>query len=170
MQFPLSHTGRTWEFQLCSDLIVRTGFSAESMFIEREWTLEWLADHCESRGFGVEPQPYRLVDQWGFNDLVGNGASRILFTNGLNDGWSVLSILEDLSDTLVTLNFPNGAHHSVRLVLLSCLSRSCDLVMDLSYLPVTLYAGPKPRWTKRKRHGGHQAWIHSNCRNPWRLA
>jgi len=105
-------TGRSWEFQLCSDLIVRAGFSEESMFVEREWTLEWLTKHCESRGFGVEPQPYRLVDQWGFNDLVGNGASRILFTNGLNDGWSVLSILEPLSDSLPVINFPNGAHHS----------------------------------------------------------
>ena len=36
----------------------------------------------------------------------------ILFTNGLNDGWSALSILEDLSDSLPVLNFPNGAHHS----------------------------------------------------------
>jgi hypothetical protein len=105
-------TGRSWEFQLCSELVVRTGFSAESMFIEREWTLEWLTEHCASRGFGVTPQPYHLVDKWGFNDLVGNGASRILFTNGLNDGWSVLSILEDLSDSLPVLNFPNGAHHS----------------------------------------------------------
>ena len=36
----------------------------------------------------------------------------ILFTNGLNDGWSALSILEDLSDSLPVINFPNGAHHS----------------------------------------------------------
>lgn len=105
-------TGRTWEFQLCSDLIVRTGFSSESMFIERDWTLEWLTEHCQNRGFGVTPQPYRLVDEWGFNDLVGNGASRILFTNGLKDGWSVLSHLETLSESLPVLNFPNGAHHS----------------------------------------------------------
>lgn len=105
-------TGQAWEFQLCSDLIVRTGFSAESMFMERKWSLEWLTEHCQSRGFGVKPQPYRLVDEWGFNDLVGNGASRILFTNGLKDGWSVLSHLEDLSDSLLVLNFPNGAHHS----------------------------------------------------------
>jgi hypothetical protein len=105
------NTGRSWEFQLCSELIVRTGFSEKSMFPPREWTLDWLTKHCRSR-FGVTPQPYRLVDMWGFNDLVGNGASRILFTNGLNDGWSASSILEDLSDSIVAINFPNGAHHS----------------------------------------------------------
>ena len=103
--------GLAWTFQLCTDFIVGTGFSAESMFIEREWTLEWLTNHCQLR-FGVTPQPYRLVDKWGYNDLVANGASRILFTNGLNDGWSALSYLEDLSDSILALNFPNGAHHS----------------------------------------------------------
>lgn len=104
-------TGRTWEFQLCTDLIVRTGFSEKSMFAAREWSLEWLTDHCQRR-FGVTPQPYRLVDKWGFNDLKARGASRILFTNGLNDGWSVVSILKSVSNSVVAINFPNGAHHS----------------------------------------------------------
>jgi hypothetical protein len=81
------------------------------MFPVRERSLEWLTDHCQSR-FGVTPQPYGLVDEWGFNDLVAGGASRILFTNGLNDGWSVLSVLESLSNSIVAINFPNGAHHS----------------------------------------------------------
>jgi hypothetical protein len=104
-------TGRTWEFQLCYDLIVRTGYSEKSMFPVREWSLEWLTDHCQRR-FGVTPQPYRLVDKWGFNDLKAGGATRILFTNGLNDGWSVLSVLKSLSNSIVAINFPNGAHHS----------------------------------------------------------
>ena len=104
-------TARSWEYQLCADLIVRTGFSEKSMFPPREWTLEWLTAHCHYR-FGIIPQPYRLVNLWGFNDLVSHGASRILFTNGLHDGWSISSITTNLSDTLVAINFPNGAHHS----------------------------------------------------------
>ena len=39
-------------------------------------------------------------------------ASRILFTNGLNDGWSVSGIRENLSDDILALNFVGGAHHS----------------------------------------------------------
>lgn len=105
------NTGRMWDFQTCRDLVVHAGFSKQSMFIPRKWTLEWLTDHCETR-FGVTPQPYHMVDMWGFDDLVGNGGSYMLFTNGLNDGWSVASHLEDLSDTILALNFPNGAHHS----------------------------------------------------------
>jgi hypothetical protein len=53
-----------------------------------------------------------MVDMWGFDDLVGNGGSYLLFTNGLNNVWSVASHLEDLSDTILALNFPNGTHHS----------------------------------------------------------
>jgi hypothetical protein len=105
------NTGRMWDFQTCRDLVVHAGFGKESMFIPRKWTLAWLTEHCETR-FGVTPAPYHMVDMWGFDDLVGNGGSYMLFTNGLNDGWSVASHLEDLSDTILALNFPNGAHHS----------------------------------------------------------
>jgi hypothetical protein len=82
-------------------------------FPPRLWTYEWLESHCKAR-FGVVPQPHALVDAWGFTPegLVAAGASRILFTNGLNDGWSVGSVTETLSTTLVAINMPNGAHHS----------------------------------------------------------
>lgn len=38
--------------------------------------------------------------------------TNIIFTNGLNDGWSAGGVMESLSDTLVVFNMPNGAHHS----------------------------------------------------------
>ena len=73
---------------------------------------EWLNDHCAAR-FYVTPQPSALVDLWGFSEarlpLV---TSHIIFTNGLNDGWSVAGITSNLSDTLIAFNMPNGAHHS----------------------------------------------------------
>jgi lysosomal Pro-X carboxypeptidase len=100
-----------WEFQCCRDLIIRTGFGPNSMMLPRPFDLDWLEDHCQSR-FQVSPEPNRMNDNWHFDDLVGNGGSHILFTNGLNDGWSPLSYTEDLSDTIVALNMPTGAHHS----------------------------------------------------------
>lgn len=105
-------TGEAWEFQICRDLVVKTGFAgSEKMFYPpRTWTLEWLSQHCQSR-FGVLPEPGRLTDMWHFDDLVSH-TSRILFTNGLVDGWSASSYLYNLSDTIVALNYPNGAHHS----------------------------------------------------------
>ena len=81
------------------------------MFPYRKWTLEWLTDHCLSR-FDVVPDPYKLVNEYKFNDLVGQGATKILFTNGMNDIWSRGSYLETLSDSIPVVNIPNGAHHS----------------------------------------------------------
>jgi hypothetical protein len=104
--------GEAWEFQICRDLVAQTGFAgSEKMFYPpRPWKLDWLSQHCQAR-FGVLPQPHRLIDMWHFDKLVSE-TSHILFTNGLVDGWSASSYLHDLSDTIVALNFPNGAHHS----------------------------------------------------------
>jgi len=102
-----------WEFQECTLLIVQIGFSEKSMFPYRPFTMEWLTDHCRSK-FGIwgTPQPHGLVEEWGYDDLVARGASNILFTNGLNDMWSAGSYLSNVSETVLALNFPNGAHHS----------------------------------------------------------
>ena len=104
-------SGESWDFQTCSLLVETISFGPSSMFPQRPWTLHWLMKHCMDR-FGVRPRPLDLVSEWGFDDLIKQGASNILFTNGLNDGWSVSGIQHNLSDTLVALNFPNGAHHS----------------------------------------------------------
>jgi pimeloyl-ACP methyl ester carboxylesterase len=106
-------SGESWDFQTCTLLVERIGFSStESMFPARNWTMEWMTEHCQSR-FHVTPEPLKLVNEWHFDDLANAAnASHILFTNGLNDGWSVGGIMSNLSETLLALNFENGAHHS----------------------------------------------------------
>jgi hypothetical protein len=56
--------------------------------------------------------PYDVVRRWKFDDLAAHNVTRILFTNGENDGWSVGGFTQNLSSSLLVLNFPNGAHHS----------------------------------------------------------
>ena len=106
-------SGESWDFQTCTLEVEKIGFSEESMFPRRDWKMSWMIDHCMSR-FGVVPRPYDMVQKWRFNgtDLVENNVTRIIFTNGLKDGWSVGGIKANLSDSLIALNFPNGAHHS----------------------------------------------------------
>ena len=74
-----------------------------------------LAKHCAAR-FEVAPAPRALVGSWGFDaaGLRAQRASRILFTNGLNDGWSVGGFAKDVdvANELLVINMPNGAHHS----------------------------------------------------------
>lgn len=103
--------GESWDFQTCGMLVEAIGFSSSSMFPVRPWTRKWLSHHCRNR-FGVIPQPNLLASRWHFDNLVETNTSRILFTNGLLDGWSVGGVLTNLSDSLISLNFPNGAHHS----------------------------------------------------------
>jgi hypothetical protein len=103
--------GQMWDFQTCHLLVEQIGFGRGSMFPDRPWTMEWLVQHCQKR-FGVVPDPYKLVQEWEFDDLEHLGVTHILFTNGLNDGWSVGGITHNISDTLLVLNFENGAHHS----------------------------------------------------------
>jgi hypothetical protein len=103
--------GESWDFQTCTLLVEAIGMSRESMFVPRVWSLGWLTHHCRSR-FGVTPRPLEIVEKWHFDELVVSNASHILFTNGLKDGWSVSGIQTNLSETLIALNFPSGAHHS----------------------------------------------------------
>lgn len=104
-------SGESWDFQTCTLLVETIGFSKASFLLPRSWTMEWLNQHCRAR-FGVTPQPMALVESWGFDDLISAGASHIVFTNGMLDGWSVSGVMHNVSDTLIALNFPNGAHHS----------------------------------------------------------
>ena len=60
----------------------------------------------------VVPDPMKLVNEFKFEGLVGQGASKILFTNGLNDLWHIGSYLESLSDSILSIIMPNGAHQS----------------------------------------------------------
>jgi len=110
-----SHDGEMWDYQTCSFEVEQIGFgSAKQMFPDRPWTKEWLREHCQRR-FGTQPQPLALQSLWGFDgENLKAQASRIVFTNGLNDGWSVGGILTDLSPErgLLAINLPNGAHHS----------------------------------------------------------
>lgn len=72
------HAGEMWDFQCCKDLGVGVGYSEQSMFLPRPFDYDWIADHCHKRFQGVPVEPFRMVHQWGFDDL--SHASRILFT------------------------------------------------------------------------------------------
>ena len=124
-----------WDYETCTLLVEQIGVNVRSVhlplrllpkprrscvaqgktdpFPPRVWSLDWLTKHCQRR-FGVTPQPRLLADKWGVSAaaLAESGASKIVFTNGLNDGWSAGGITEDLSPTLLSVNMPQGAHHS----------------------------------------------------------
>jgi Serine carboxypeptidase S28 len=111
------YDGDSWDFQTCTQL-VETISVAGSMFPTRDWTIDWLSNHCSERFNSVQPDPNYSNDNWLLNATFAKDTittltpSYILFTNGNHDGWSVSGVPDDLSDTVRVINFPNGAHHS----------------------------------------------------------
>jgi hypothetical protein len=89
--------GSSWDFETCTFLVEQIGVNGVTdMFLPREWTIEWMNAHCQDR-FGVTPQPRTLADLWGFDeDRLPSITSRIIFTNGLQDGWSAGGIQGNL--------------------------------------------------------------------------
>eukprot|EP00536_Pseudo-nitzschia_multiseries_P008929 jgi/Psemu1/306141/fgenesh1_kg.237_\ len=114
------HTGEIWEFQCCRDLVIRAGYSERSMFLPRTFSYQWHEEHCLRRFPGIKVEPYRMNREWGFGGDRGLSRkfSRIVFANGMNDGWSTSSmtnateLAEPAYSEVRVLNFPNGAHHS----------------------------------------------------------
>jgi lysosomal Pro-X carboxypeptidase len=102
-------SGDSWDFQTCTLHVETIGF-VDDLFPYRPWSMEWLQNHCRIR-FGVIPRPLAIDQKYRIQSLE-QITSYILFTNGLRDGWSVSGIQQNLTDTLVAINFPNGAHHS----------------------------------------------------------
>lgn len=92
---------------------VRSTLSAISVELQKAGD-DNFSSVATSMGICAESIPnYITTSKWRFDDLVnGANATRILFTNGLNDGWSVGGIKEDLSDSILALNLHTGAHHS----------------------------------------------------------
>lgn len=70
--------GEMWDFQCCQDLVVAAGYSEQSMSLPRAFDYEWHKHHCHKRIPSLVVGPYRLIREWGFDDL--SRASRILFT------------------------------------------------------------------------------------------
>jgi lysosomal Pro-X carboxypeptidase len=102
-------SGDSWDFQTCTLHVEAIGL-VDDLFPYRPWSMEWLQNHCQNR-FGVIPRPLAIDQKYRIQNLD-QITSYILFTNGLRDGWSVSGIQQNLTDTLVAINFPNGAHHS----------------------------------------------------------
>ena len=94
-------------------------YGPNSLFPQRTWTMEWLQQHCMNRfGGGMIPDPNSVNQKYHIDqiDTILDRTGYLLFTNGLNDGWSVGGITtlptNVSSKTVVVMNFPNGSHHS----------------------------------------------------------
>merc|ERR1711967_123801 len=73
------HVGEIWEFQCCKDLVIPAGYSNSSMFLPRPFSYEWHERHCLERFPGMKVDPFRMNNEWKFDDLLWTNTSRIVF-------------------------------------------------------------------------------------------
>ncbi|CAI5469106.1 unnamed protein product [Closterium sp. Yama58-4] len=103
-----------WDFQACTEHVMPMSSSASnSLFEPFEWNQTAFEKHCLQQ-YGVAPRPTWAMTQFGGRSIrsaLRHFGSNIVFSQGALDPWSGGGVLEDISDTLVSLTIPDGAHH-----------------------------------------------------------
>ncbi|XP_051005277.1 lysosomal Pro-X carboxypeptidase-like [Acomys russatus] len=100
---------RVWGYQTCTEIVLPFCTNGiDDMFEPRAWDLQKYSDDCYKQ-WGVRPRPSWITTVYGGKNILSH--SNIIFSNGDLDPWSGGGVTEDLSDTLVAVNIPQGAHH-----------------------------------------------------------
>ncbi|XP_059639257.1 uncharacterized protein LOC132281578 [Cornus florida] len=104
-----------WRWQSCSELVdpVDNRVNDDNMLQRVDNNdISNFTEGC-TKDFGVPPRPYWATTYFGGNDIrlvLKRFGSNILFSNGLQDPYSLTSVLEDISDTILTVNTDKGGH------------------------------------------------------------
>lgn len=80
----------------------------DDMFEPNSWDLKEFSDDC-FRQWGVRPRPYWITTVYGGKNISSH--TNIIFSNGELDPWSGGGVTKNVTDTLVAIVIPKGAHH-----------------------------------------------------------
>lgn len=98
-----------WGYQYCTEQFQPfTRDGRRDMFWDQPFDSDQVSDECH-RQWGVRPSPYKPTVEWGGRRI--EAASNIVFSNGGLDPWSGGGVLDSLSDSLIAVIIPEGAHH-----------------------------------------------------------
>ena len=105
--------GYAWDFQACTrEPYLASSNNVTDMFPPNLFDLDALTAYCQ-RVWNVIPDPFWFRNHYGQTTL--NGASNIIFSNGLVDPWHVGGFLtipgDGESRQLFSVINPTGAHH-----------------------------------------------------------
>ncbi len=93
---------------LCCYLVPMIGKSEESMWPPQPYILQKDADYCRNN-FDILLDPDYMEKEFALSDLT--DTTRLVLTNGINDGWFPASYPDSFAEVVV-LTMDNGAHHS----------------------------------------------------------
>jgi len=99
-----------WDFQACTEMVMPICFkgSPTDMFEPQNWNLTVVEKDCQDR-WKVTPRPQMADINYGSKNL--HASSNIVFSNGLRDPWSSGGIVKTISDSILSVIIPEGAHH-----------------------------------------------------------
>ncbi|XP_037030345.1 lysosomal Pro-X carboxypeptidase isoform X2 [Bradysia coprophila] len=98
-----------WDFQACTEMVMPMCSNGKTdMFPKKDWNLDTFSEECFKK-FGVKPRPKQAITNYGGVHL--EGASNIIFSNGLLDPWSGGGVLRNYNDKIKIMIIPEGAHH-----------------------------------------------------------
>ncbi|KAK3119786.1 hypothetical protein QOZ80_9AG0675150 [Eleusine coracana subsp. coracana] len=103
-----------WNWQAHTEMVLMTSAVRDGAVLPPSpFNLTELLD--EGRNYtGLPPRPFWIETEFGGFDIANvlrRSASNILFFNGLRDPWSTGGVLKSISDSIIALVEPQGAHH-----------------------------------------------------------
>ncbi|XP_053564645.1 lysosomal Pro-X carboxypeptidase [Bombina bombina] len=98
-----------WSYQACTEMVMPLcSDGINDMFEAQPWDLQAYSDECYKQ-WGVRPRDTWITTMYGGKNISAH--SNIVFSNGGLDPWSSGGVNENISDTLVAIVIPEGAHH-----------------------------------------------------------
>ncbi|XP_027921071.1 lysosomal Pro-X carboxypeptidase isoform X2 [Vigna unguiculata] len=100
--------------EACTEMVMPMSSNQDSsMFPPYEYNYTSFQEECWN-DYGVKPRPKWITTEFGGHDIhttLKKFGSNIIFSNGLLDPWSGGSVLQNISESVVSLVTEEGAHH-----------------------------------------------------------
>ncbi|KAF8766217.1 hypothetical protein HU200_007723 [Digitaria exilis] len=103
-----------WDWQACTEMVMPMSYSEDrSMYPPYKFDYASYAEDC-IKSYGVRPRPRWITTEFGGHNIttvLERFASNIIFFNGLLDPWSGGGVLKNISQSVISIVAPLGAHH-----------------------------------------------------------
>nr|KAF6325500.1 prolylcarboxypeptidase [Myotis myotis] len=98
-----------WSYQACTEIVMPFCTNGiDDMFEPQPWDLKTFSDECFKQ-WGVKPRPSWITSMYGGKNISSH--TNIIFSNGDLDPWSGGGVTKNITNTLVAIIIPEGAHH-----------------------------------------------------------
>ncbi|XP_070800156.1 lysosomal Pro-X carboxypeptidase [Pituophis catenifer annectens] len=98
-----------WSYQACTEMVMpMCSDGINDMFEPQKWDFHSYSESC-FKAWGVRPRPSLIPTIYGGKNISAH--SNIIFSNGGLDPWYGGGVTKNITDTLVAIMIPEGAHH-----------------------------------------------------------